>query len=347
MNNLKHALSSGPTTSTAGYPAHRSAGVRTVSSTRATTLVDDRDEVSLHAAATSMSWHSRAVVSSPLRAIDPVNVDGYRLVSRLGSGGMADVFLAVGPTGEHVAVKLLRDGDRALETCRREYELTCAMDANHTAPALAYGVSVVGPYLVTKFLPGYECGTTLLGKRMSTRKVWAFGSALAAVLAAVHARGVIHCDVKPSNLLVWRRDVRLIDFGIARYAGERCGGDGTVECSRGWASPEQLRSELATPAVDVFAWGCVLAYLACGVHPFASEETNEWIVRVESAQPDVFDLPWSVDDVIRRALAREPLDRPTAAELTAICSRRGSGRPRPARRVSTGPAAAFRNEGRE
>jgi serine/threonine protein kinase len=181
------------------------------------------------------------------------------------------VFYAVASTGTPVAVKLLRAGSGVPQTCQREYLLASAVDADCTAPVLGHGMSRAGAYLVTAYLPGYRCATTLTGAPTPAGQVWRFGSALARVLAAVHARGVVHCDVKPSNLLIRGEDVRVIDFGIARYVGQRCGGDGMdgmVECSRGWAAPEQLRSAPATPAVDVFAWGCVLAYLAGGVHPF-------------------------------------------------------------------------------
>lgn len=139
----------------------------------------------------------------------------------------------------------------------------------------------------------------------------------------------MHCDVKPANLLIHGDDVRIIDFGIARYVGERSGGE-TVQCSRGWAAPEQLwRTTPATPAVDIFAWGCLLAHLATGIHPFASHSEQEWILRLQSAQPDLVGLPPGLDEVIRTTLARDPQDRPTAQELTAICRASGDGRPRP------------------
>jgi serine/threonine protein kinase len=270
---------------------------------------------------------SCVVVASRLRVTDPVSVNEYRLVSRLGTGGMGDVFYAIAPTGDPVAVKVLRGAAWAPETCQREYELARAVDADCTAPALDYGVSAAGAYLVTAYLPGFRCGDTLVDRPMSAGRIWTLGSALAGVLAAVHARGVVHCDVKPANLLVRGRDVRVIDFGIARYVGERCGVDGVVECSRGWASPEQLRTAPAVPAVDVFAWGCIIAYLACGVHPFVSQDDDDWIRRIESAEADLFDVPSGLDTVIRSTLARDPRDRPTADELIAICSTGGPGRP--------------------
>jgi serine/threonine protein kinase len=289
------------------------------------------------AAARSRVQH-RPIDAWPLRRTDPVSVDGYRLLSRLGSGGMADVYLAVAPTGRPVAVKVLRAGAGAAEACRREYRLSSAMHAECTAPALAFGRSAAGAYLVTAYLPGYRSATTLAGEPIPTRQLWRFGSALARTLTAVHARGVVHCDVKPSNLLVGGDDVRIIDFGIARYVGEQ-GGVGIVECSRGWAAPEQLWTTAAMPAVDVFAWGCVLAQLASGVHPYASSSEQEWILRLQSAQPDLLGLPPGLNDLIRAALAHNPQDRPTARELAAICRDRDDEHTPPVRPSRGGRAA--------
>jgi len=285
----------------------------------------------------------RPVDTWPLRGSDPVSVDGYRLVSRLGAGGMADVFYALAPTGGPVAVKILRTAVGAPPTCQREYRLAHAVDADCTAPALGHGLSTAGAYLVTAYLPGYRCGTTLVGRSMPAGRLWTLGSALARVLAAVHARGVVHCDVKPANLLVRGHDVRLIDFGIARYMGERCGTDGTVQCTRGWAAPEQLRTAPATPAVDVFAWGCLLAHLAGGVHPFASHSEQEWILRIQSAQPDLSGVPPGLAEVIGATLTRDPRQRPSAHELATICRTRGDEHPRPVPRPRRETAATQRS----
>lgn len=246
---------------------------------------DDPDPAASGIAAVSGSAGAQPPAGSwPLRVSDPVTVDGHRLISRLGSGGMADVFYALAPTGRPVAVKLLRPAAGVAEACQREHQLASSVDGRCTAPALGHGMSRAGAYLVTAHLPGYRCGSTLVGRPTPVSRLWSLAAALARTLAAIHARGVVHCDVKPSNLLVRDHDVRIIDFGIARYVGQRCGDDGIVQCSRGWAAPEQLRTAPATPAVDVFAWGCLLAHLAAGVHPFASRSEREWILRVQSAQ---------------------------------------------------------------
>jgi serine/threonine protein kinase len=256
---------------------------------------------------------------------DPIRVDRYQLMGRLGEGGTADVFYAVTAVGGPVVLKLLRAGGGGQAACMREFELASAMDVDCTAPVLGHGVSQAGAYLVTTYLAGYRCGTTLKGRSLPVGQLWAFGSALARVLATVHAKGVVHCDVKPANLLVRDRDVRLIDFGIARYVDERYAGDGTVELTRGWAAPEQLWGAQATPAVDVFAWGCLLAYMAGGVHPFASQSDQEWILRLQSAEPDLSRVHAGLATVIRWALARNPRDRPSALELATICQARGDG----------------------
>jgi len=325
-------------TSAARHPERQRTAVYTAAPTRGGRSMDEPGRGALRLAAAQGSADAQCPVNTwPLHACDPVRVDGYRLVARLGEGGMADVFYAAAPTGRPVAVKILRPGGAGPEACLREFRLVSAMDAECTARALGHGVSTAGAYLVTAYLAGYRCGTTLEGRASPAGQLWTLGLALARVLAVVHARGVVHCDVKPSNLLVRGPDVRLIDFGIARFVGQRCGCDGLVECSRGWAAPEQLRAAPATPAVDVFAWGCLLAYLAGGVHPFASGSDKEWILRVLSAEPDLSGVPEGLHEVIRATLARNPLDRPSARELATICQASGAGRPSPSRDAACQP----------
>jgi serine/threonine protein kinase len=110
-------------------------------------------------------------------------------------------------------------------------ELARAVGAQCTAARVGNSTSAVRPYLVMTYLPGYRCGTTLTGRSKPADWLRSFGAALARMLTVVHARGAVHCDVKPSNLLVRATtvDVRVIDFGIARYVGERSGDDGTVQ----------------------------------------------------------------------------------------------------------------------
>jgi serine/threonine protein kinase len=266
------------------------------------------------------------VDASSLQASDPARVGGYRLMARLGAGGMADVFYSLTSTGRPVAVKVFRPTGGGAAACHREYQLARAAGADCTASALGYGTSSAVSYLVTAYLPGYRCGTTLMSGPTREQWLWQFGAALAGVLAALHAHGVVHCDVKPSNLLVRGHNVRVIDFGISRYVDEPPLDDRTVQCSPGWAAPEQLSVGPPTPAVDVFAWGCVLAYLAGGIRPFASRDGQEWYERVQAAEPNLSKLPPALGEVVRWSLARSPRNRPSAAKLAMICQALASAR---------------------
>ncbi len=267
----------------------------------------------------------------PLRPSDPDRIDGYVLAGRLGSGGTSDVYLAHSPDHGDVALKVMRaEVPEAATAVRTEFELMRRAGGRHVVPALGYGQAAGAAYLAMAYLPRYRPATGLRSG-VDTPALWrlAYGSARA--IAAVHATDVIHCDVKPGNLLTHRGDVRLIDFGIARDAyAQPDSDDPTVRCSRGWAAPEQLSKGTLTPAVDVFAWGCLVAYLAGGVHPFASATLLEWVMRVRSTEPDICRVPAGLEPLVRAALARDPAARPTAWELAAAC--RGEASPRTSRR---------------
>ena len=271
-------------------------------------------------AATIPANRESTVEGTPLRPGDPTGVGEWRLASRLGRGGMADVFYAIASGGRTAAVKILRAGPHAPHTCEREYHLASTVDAGCTAPPLGYGVSAAGPYLVMTHLPGYRSGRTLVVRSPPAVGLWELGLKVARILSGVHANGIVHCDVKPSNMLIQGGDVRLIDFGLSRYVGEYFGADGTVQCTRGWAAPEQLSLTAVTPAADIFGWGCLLAHAAGGVHPFASTSDEEWIARIRSAEPDLFGVPPDLAEVVRWALVRDPSSRPTAGDLADICA---------------------------
>jgi serine/threonine protein kinase len=194
------------------------------------------------------------------------------------------------------------------------------VEASCTAPPLDYGMSAAGPYLVMTYLRGYHSDPTVVVRSPHAGGLWAFGLEVARILASIHASGIVHCDVKPANLLIRGDDVRLIDFGISHHVGEYFGADGNVRCTRGWAAPEQLRLTAATPAVDIFGWGCLLAHLAGGSHPFAGRNDEEWLMRIRAAEPDLFGVPADLAEVLRWTLVRDPSGRPTAGDLVDICA---------------------------
>jgi len=128
----------------------------------------------------------------------------------------------------------------------------------------------------------------------------------------------VHRDVKPANLLLRGDDLRLIDFGIARYVDEPRQDDGTVRCSPSWAAPEQRLGAPETAAVDVFAWGCVLAALATGRHPGPDDDDAQQAWADRSASWST--APAALRALIHAALAADPVDRPSARQLATNCT---------------------------
>lgn len=263
----------------------------------------------------------------PLRLSDPRRIRRYTLTGRLGRGGEAIVYRARSRRTGSVAVKVLRP-DAAMPTSlrqakerevslRQEFDLARRVDPRFVMAPIESGTSSVGSYLVSTYRAGYRPLSSRV--RPGTRTLWqtAYSSALA--IAAIHACGIIHCDVKPANVLAMGDDVRLIDFGIARFVDDQPDAVDVVHCSRGWSAPEQLCVGRLTPAVDVFGWGCVMGYLAAGAPPFASDSLEAWVLRVRSTEPDLSGLPGGLEELVRFALSRDPARRPSAAYLAAAC----------------------------
>jgi len=270
----------------------------------------------------------------PLRLSDPNRIRGYVLTGRLGRGGEAVVYRGhSGRTGP-VAVKVLRTGGATASRpgrCEHEFDLARHVDQRFVMPPIEAGTSGAGPYFVSTYRPEYR---SLAGHApLGAQRLWQLAYASALAIAATHACGVIHCDIKPANLLAFGGDVRLIDFGIARYAADQPRTSDLVHCSRGWSAPEQLLSAPLTPAVDVFGWGCVMGYLAAGVTPFASATFDEWALRVRSADADLSGLPDGLTSLVRLALRRDPGRRPRAAYLAAACRPEALGRGASVRRA--------------
>jgi serine/threonine protein kinase len=255
-----------------------------------------------------------------LGAADPRKIGPYRVLGRLGRGGEGSVYLGRSARTGHVAVKVIRPRtDDRDATCATEFAHLRRVDASCVAPAIAYGDATAGPYLVTVYLSDVVPAGSLPAGRISDAHLWRIAAASARSISAVHAAGLIHCDVKPANVMVSASDLRLIDFGIARDVDEQPPTAPRVYCSRGWAAPEQLCAGPLTSAVDVFGWGCVIAYLAGGQAPFAASSEAEWVVRVRTSEPELRGLPLGLDTLVRAALSRDAARRPDAADLAEVC----------------------------
>ncbi|CAL9540680.1 protein kinase domain-containing protein [Streptomyces sp. enrichment culture] len=261
------------------------------------------------------------MASVPLTAGDPVRVGRYRLLARLGQGGMGRVYLARSPGGRAVAVKVVREALLRDEGFRRRFvrEVAAARRVTGFFTAAVVDADPEGDpaWLATEYVPGLS-----LQEAVARHGVWpeaavrGLGAALAEALAAVHAADLVHRDLKPSNVLLAADGPRVIDFGISAAADDTAlTQTGTVIGTPGFIPPEQLRHEGSGPAGDVFALGAVLAYAAAGVGPFGGGASHAVNYRVVHEDPDLRALAPALADVVARCLAKDPAQRPTVARL--------------------------------
>jgi Tol biopolymer transport system component len=260
---------------------------------------------------------------------DPGSVGGYQLLSRLGSGGMGQVFLGVSPSGRRVAVKLIHPvhaGEMQFrERFAREIEAARRVGGFHTAPVVDADPHADPPWMVTAYIdgPSLEEAVRQQGP-LPPGRVRALGAGLAEGLAAIHAHGLIHRDLKPGNVIMAEDGPRIIDFGIARSVDSTgLTSTGAVVGTFAYMSPEQIRGELATPAMDVFSLGCVLAFAVTGRPPFGSDTAAAVMFRIIGQPPDLTGVTDAgVRDLIEGCLAKSPEDRLTVpAILGAVTSR--------------------------
>ncbi|MEU9602957.1 bifunctional serine/threonine-protein kinase/ABC transporter substrate-binding protein [Streptomyces sp. NPDC048057] len=260
----------------------------------------------------------------PLKPADPSSLAGYRLLGRLGAGGMGVVYLARSGTGGLVALKVIRaehaadPGFRA--RFRREVAVARRVDGPWVVRLVDADPAADEPWLATEFVPGPALGEAVAAcGPLPERTVRVLGARLAAVLAAAHRGGLVHRDVKPGNVLLALDGPRLIDFGIARSVGAtELTASGVMVGSPGYLAPEQARlagaGEVGPPS-DVFALGCVLAYAATGRRPFGTGAVAAVVYRTVHEEADLDGVPDGLLELVRSCLAKDPSARPTAHEV--------------------------------
>ncbi|WP_225094501.1 bifunctional serine/threonine-protein kinase/ABC transporter substrate-binding protein [Streptomyces sp. CoH27] len=260
----------------------------------------------------------------PLLTTDPEAIGPYRLLARIGTGGMGVVYLARSEGGTLAAVKVIRAEHAADPSFRarfrREARAAARVDARWTTPVLAADPEAPEPWLATAFVPGPSLAEIIAGHGpLPPGTVRALGARLVEALTAVHAAGLVHRDIKPGNVLLALDGPRLIDFGIARTGGATAlTATDVVIGTPGYLSPEQARARGGEPGPpsDVFSLGCLLAYAAAGRPPYGTGMAASVIFRTIHEAPDLTGVP---DDPLRtliaRCLAKSPAARPTLPEL--------------------------------
>ncbi|MFI1013329.1 protein kinase [Streptomyces sp. NPDC020965] len=260
---------------------------------------------------------------SPLSHDDPVAFGPYLLIARLGGGGMGTVYLARSAGGRVVALKTLHAhlaSDSAFRTrFRLETDAARVIGGHHGAVVVDADPLAETPWLATEYVLGPPLGDAVqLAGPLPEVTVRALGAALAGALGQLHASDVVHRDLKPSNVLVTAYGPKIIDFGIARAAGDdRLTRVGSAAGTPAFMSPEQASGQEHEPAGDVFALAGVLVHAATGHGPFGSGQPADLLYRVRYADPDLSGVPDALVPVLARCLAKEPRERPTTQELAA------------------------------
>ncbi len=272
----------------------------------------------------------------------PDRLGPYLLLERLGEGGMGVVYLAADPEQRKVAVKALRPAIAADPNARRrlarEVETMRRVRSPFVAEVIDADVTSDPPYIVTR----YVCGQTLEelvagGGPLTGPQLARVASGLALALAAVHAAGVVHRDLKPGNVMLAGGEPVVIDFGIAQVPDStRLTQTGMFMGTPGYLAPEVIEGKPSGPASDVHSWGATVAFAATGRPPFGTGAFETIFYRIMNGQPDLDGFPAPLLALVGQALSRDPARRPDTAEL---CRRAAALDPSSLAPAATAPAA--------
>ena len=259
---------------------------------------------------------------TPLREADPVQVGPHRLLGRLGQGGMGTVYLGVTQDDRAVAVKVLRDGlsdPDARRRFRHELEALRRVRGPHLVEVLDADVDADLPYLVTRFVPGTRLDD-LVNRHgpLDVPALQVLARGLADALTVLHARGVVHRDLTPGNVLVLDGEPHVIDLGLAIAADVTAlTRSGLVIGTPGYLAPEQVTGSEVTEAVDLHAWGATVAFAATGRPPYGTGRPEAVLYRLVHGEPDLDGVPEVLAGLVAASMDADPRRRPAARDLLA------------------------------
>lgn len=252
----------------------------------------------------------------------------YRLISRLGAGGMGEVYLAHSPSGRRVAVKVVHSqlAEDPLFRARFRQEVAAArrVSGAFTAPVVDADPDARQPWMATVYVPAPTLSEHIQGSGpMSVNELWPLFAGLAEALRDIHRAQMIHRDLKPSNVLITDDGPRVIDFGIVKAVGRNASEvhtqTGQVIGTPPFMAPEQWRVPPAiSPAADVFALGSLLVYAATGRGPFDADHPYVTAYQIVHHSPNLSTLPDPLRPIVERCLDKDPACRPTPDELLAV-----------------------------
>lgn len=256
-----------------------------------------------------------------LKSNDPHTIGHYQLLGRIGSGGMGVVYLGEDASSRKVALKLIRpelaDDPAFRSRFRREVQAGQRVGGICTAKYLDADVESDHPYLVTEYIEGGNLADHVATHGpLSGEQLIGLAVGLAEAVVAMHASGVIHRDLKPTNVLMAPSGPKVVDFGISHAAdGTALTQTGVVVGSPSWMAPEQAQGRETTPAVDVFSWGATVAFAATGKSPFGEGRPEVLVYRVVHEEPDLSGVGERLRPLLVQALSKDPSNRPSADQF--------------------------------
>src|SRR5512133_3611017 len=253
--------------------------------------------------------------------IDSVFDGRYRIIRKLGAGGMADVYLAEDQElGRRVAIKILNDrhaaDDSFVERFRREAKNAAGLSHPNIVSIYDRGEAEGTYYIAMEFLDGRSLKELIVGRGPAPIKTAIdYARQILAAVGFAHRHGIVHRDIKPHNVLVSPEGrLKVTDFGIARSGASQMTEVGSIIGTAQYLSPEQARGAPVDQTSDLYSTGIVLYELLTGGVPFSGESPVEIAMKHLSETPDPPsaqrpDIPNDLDLVVLRALAKEPADR--------------------------------------
>ncbi|MFJ1757415.1 PQQ-binding-like beta-propeller repeat protein [Kitasatospora sp. NPDC088134] len=263
------------------------------------------------------------------------SVGQYELLRPLGEGGMGRVYLARSPGARLVALKVIRpeyaEAPDFRVRFRREVAAARRVSGFWTPAVLDADAEGVPPWLAAEYVPAPTLHEVVRDFGVLAEPgLRALGAGLAEALAAIHAAGLVHRDLKPGNVLVAADGPRVIDFGISRAVdgadSTRVTRTGAAVGTPGYLAPEQLTAgQGAGAAADVFSLACVLTFAATGAHPFGPGPTPAVLYGIVHRAPQLDGVPAALLPLLTACLHKDPGRRPTVPELLAALGRTDPG----------------------